>query len=202
MVLNITPMKVFVRESSLYNYKPEKNNKWIEGWWHAVKCVSGLPFILEVYFPHCGASYDKLTLYDISTKIPQIEYDLDVLQIWDCFSPNAYIFEKTFFNRCRVETFLKTKKLVEGNYLFTIDWEGYLADVPEEHKSANFIELENGQIAAQPNNRVKFLLPSLLHDDYSKQVIDWEPKQLIESVEAYPKWKLGKSKRWNYSDVE
>lgn len=200
MVVNITPIKVFVKNQALYNYDKTKEG-YLEGWWHAVKCVGGKPFICEVYFPHTGASYDKLTLGDFNHELTDLpQYSLDTLQLWDVFSADVFLFEKKFFNESTVEVFLKTKEVIKGTYLFTIDWTGYLADVFEEHKSANFILLDNGQVSAQPNNRIKFILPSLIHSDYDKHTIDWQPRKKIESVERNPKWKLGNTETWTYQD--
>jgi hypothetical protein len=200
MVLNITPIKVYVKKEALYNYDPTKTG-YLEGWWHSIKCVGGKPFICEVYFPQNGASYDKLTLSDLFHELTDSDkYSLDILQLWDVFSDNAFLFEKKFFNESTVKVLLKTKKVVQGTYMFTVDWTGYLADVFEEHKSANFILLDNGQIAAQPNNRVRFLLPSLISEDYNKERIDWQPRRQIQSVERNPKWKLGNTETWTYED--
>lgn len=200
MTLNIPPQKVLVKQKALYNNNPDKEG-YLQGWWHSVKCIGSKPFVCEVYFPTTGASYDKLTLEDfIFKKTDLLQYELDVLQIWDVFSDNAYIFQKEFFNEATVQVFLKTKEVIYGTYLFTIDWTGYLADVFEEHKSANFLVLENGQIAAQPNNRIKFLLPSLIHPNFNEQKIDWEPRQEINSVERNAKWKLGNVSKWTYEE--
>lgn len=200
MIHSITPIKVLVKESSLYNNQ-KNSDRLIEGWWHTIKCVSGKPFICEIYFPHNGASYDKLTFEDFYWKEPKGNtYPNHVLQLWDVFSSDSYVKEKTYFAECSVDVLLKTKEIKQGIYLFTVDWEGYLADVFEEHKSANFIKLENGQIAAQPNNRIRWQLPSITHDDYLEQKIDWQARKEIKSVEVEPKWLLGKSEKWDYSD--
>lgn len=45
---------------------------------------------------------------------------------------------------------------MNAQYLFTLDTygEGTLAETPNEHKSYNFVRLENGQFGAYPNNRI------------------------------------------------
>ena len=63
----------------------------------------------------------------------------------------------------------KTHGYISGDYLFTID--SYNSDrdrtditfseTPDEHKSFNIIELQNGQYAAYPNNRCRIVDPSL-----------------------------------------
>ena len=61
------------------------------------------------------------------------------------------------------EIFTRDHQIVKGTYLFTLDNYHPSADeidystseVPEEHKSFNVLELENGQYAAYPNNRMR-----------------------------------------------
>jgi hypothetical protein len=46
----------------------------------------------------------------------------------------------------------------KGSYLFTVDVLGSgLANDPVQHKTHNIVVLENGQLAALPNNRVRFI---------------------------------------------
>jgi hypothetical protein len=64
---------------------------------------------------------------------------------------------------------MKDKKMYDGEYMFTIDschsdpneLNVSLSQTPNEHKSFNIIKLDNGQFAAQPNNRVLFYDQSL-----------------------------------------
>jgi len=54
------------------------------------------------------------------------------------------------------------KKFYHGKYLFTIDWahpdtnilDVEHSEIPQEHKCAHILELDNGNYAAQPNNRL------------------------------------------------
>ena len=65
---------------------------------------------------------------------------------------------------------------------------GFSEDV-EDHKSFNFIKCDNGQFAAQPNNRTIIFEPSsnpkeLKFPDFRVATKSW-------SVEASAKWSLG-----------
>ena len=101
-----------------------------------------------------------------------------------------------------------SKQWYKGEYLFTID--SCHADhnlpninysqVPEEHKSFNILELENGHFAAQPNNRTLF---------YDKSLTPSEPKQpdfkvsTIEyNVESVSKWTAGDDTNYFYNFKE
>jgi hypothetical protein len=41
-----------------------------------------------------------------------------------------------------------------GNYLFTVDWQGSWADIPDQHKNHHVIAGEDGNIYAYPNNKI------------------------------------------------
>ena len=78
------------------------------------------------------------------------------------------------------------KKFYHGKYLFTIDWahpETNILDVehseiPQEHKCAHILELDNGNYAAQPNNRLLWHINSYTTDnswpDYKVQNTYWD----------------------------
>ena len=81
-----------------------------------------------------------------------------------------------------------------GTYLFTIDNyhahrnepDFYFAESPDEHKSHNIIELENGQICAYPNNRCRMTDPSLSNHDLKTP--DFKVSTRYFNVEHVPKW--------------
>ena len=73
----------------------------------------------------------------------------------------------------------KDKKWHHGSYLFTVDWahpDGNILDtdhseIPHEHKCAHIIALDDGNYAAQPNNRCIWDLPSFTVKD---NIPDWK----------------------------
>jgi hypothetical protein len=85
------------------------------------------------------------------------------------------------------------KKFLHGNYLFTIDWahpdpnilDVEHSEIPEEHKCAHILALDNGNYAAQPNNRILWNVGSYTTDnswpDYTVQTTEWnvENKGLV-----------------------
>jgi hypothetical protein len=113
--------------------------------------------------------------------------------MWECLSGSVEIWRKNqlsnvpvLINRGKDNPFLK------GTYWFTIDYlpedQGYghldVGDVEvlEEHKEANVIKLDNGQIAFYPNNRLKWLPPSLT---------------TLEAAKAIPKWQVATNQQWD-----
>jgi len=141
-------------------------------YWVSVKSIKGKALYIESYLSNYGALYDKLPIsaYVWKTDINNEEQlPLDHLEIWDAFSYNITVIKKSTLSGLTCKVFMKNKKMYNGTYIFTIDschsdpneLNVSLSETPNEHKSFNIIKLDNGQFAAQPNNRVLFYDQSL-----------------------------------------
>jgi hypothetical protein len=98
--------------------------------------------------------------------------------------------------------------MYSGNYLFTVDNAhpdhniidtGY-SEWPEDHKSFNFIELDNGQYAAQPNNRCLFFDAASNPTDMKFPDFKVCTKKYV--VEQNPKWRLGDTDTVMYEKIK
>ena len=69
-----------------------------------------------------------------------------------------------------------------------------------EHKSFNIIKLDNGQFAAQPNNRVIWRDSSLIPDKLLQP--DFKVCTQNYTVETEPKWSVGHTDEWQYKTRE
>ncbi len=93
-----------------------------------------------------------------------------------------------------VSVFLKNKTWMDGNYLATINWGSndfntdltYSED-PTEHKSHHIILLKNGQIALQPNNRIKWVEASFVTKDFPEKP-DYLVNDQTWNCETTEKW--------------
>jgi hypothetical protein len=174
----------------------------------SIKSLRSQAFRIEAYLPRYGALYDKLPLHAYVSRNTDLEPDkflaLDTLQIWDCFSYDIAVIQKAFLRNLSCEFYAKDRQLHKGNYLFTVDnaapdmniIDTTYSEWPEDHKSFNFIELDNGQYAAQPNNRCRFFDAAsnpkeMLHPDFKVATKKWV-------VETNPKWRLGDSDTVTY----
>ena len=91
-----------------------------------------------------------------------------------------------------------------GEYQFTIDnahrdhsyIDTNFSEHDSEHKSFNVIRLDNGQFAAQPNNRVIWRDSSLIPDH--TQQPDFKVCTQNYAVESDPKWSVGHTDEWQY----
>jgi len=164
LVTNIPSVKVFVRAEYLYDLE-RGHGDFVEGYWVTAKSIPGRAFYFETYLPDYGALYDKLPISAFTTidKTPTPDLELQDLQFWNCMDYGVTAIEKKYIGSADYEIYTRSHKVLKGTYLFTLD--NYhedpdrvnysTAETPAEHKSFNVIALENGQIAAYPNNRMR-----------------------------------------------
>jgi hypothetical protein len=206
LIVNLPPIKSFIRKEFLYDFE-KGHGEYVPCIWISLKSITGEAFRIESYLYEYGALYDKLPLsaYVWKTDVHVTDLlPLDQLQIWDCMSYNIAILEKSLISGLSCKFLSKNKQWITGTYMFTVDScfpydnildTTYSEDI-EEHKSFNFIQCDNGQFAAQPNNRTIFLEPSsnpkeLKFPDFKVSTKKWR-------VETEAKWSLGDSETVMY----
>ena len=133
-------------------------------------------------------------------KVPRMR--LDELELWNSFSyyPSVTVFDALSISGKYIG---KDKKWYPGSYLFTVDWahpDSNIVDtdhseVPQEHKCAHIMALENGNYAAQPNNRILWHIPSYTVKD---EIPDWEVNHTIWSVEDSRDWQTEDTNKFFY----
>ena len=169
LVHPLPPQHVYVRKEYLYDLQ-EGHGEYTPGIWISVKSTQYKALYFETLLTEYGALYDKLPLSAFVWKRPHGDLPLDVLQLWDCFDYDITVIQKPLLSRC--EFFGKDRNMHPGEYLFTIDnahpdksrIDINFSEHDPEHKSFNIIQLDNGQFAAQPNNRVIWRDSSLTPD--------------------------------------
>ena len=127
-------------------------------------------------------------------KVP--ERRLDELELWNSFS---YYPAGKYIG--------KDKKWHHGKYLFTVDWghpdanilNSDHSEIPHEHKCAHIIALDDGNYAAQPNNRCIWDLPSFTVKD---NIPDWKVQTNEWNVEDTGKWKTEDTDKFFYEIEE
>ena len=132
---------------------------------------------------------------------------LDELQLWNCFSYYPAITSWDILDGQSGKYIGKDKKWHEGAYLFTVDFahpEVNIVDtdhseIPHEHKCAHIIALNDGNYAAQPNNRCIWDIPSFTVKD---EVPDWKVQTSEWNVENTSKWKTEDTDNFFYEIEE
>jgi hypothetical protein len=203
LVANLPPTKVYIKKEYLYDHQ-KGHGEFVEGVWITVKSIQGRALYFETYLPEYGALYDKLPI-SAFVNSPDIKdsLELEELELWDAFSYHITIVEKkNLGERCKY--LAPSKKWYYGKYLFTIDschadtniLNVSYSEVPEEHKSFNILELDNGHYAAQPNNRCLFYEKSMTPSKMLQP--DFKVSTEYYSVENKSKWTAGDDTNYFY----
>jgi hypothetical protein len=210
IIASLPPLKCFVRREFLYNFT--KGFGELEpAIWVSIKALRGQVFRIESLLPNYGALYDKLPLHayvwreDVFSEDSDVDLPIDILQLWDCMGYRFTVLEKIGLRNLGVKFLGKDKAWHHGRYLFTVDFcaDGQDLDTgfteqAEEHKSFNFIMLENGQFACQPNNRCLWYDQSLIPAEV--KFPDFQAAKTFWTVDGTRKWFAGDD--WFYDIQE
>ena len=204
LVANLPPTKVYIKKEYLYDHE-KGHGEFVEGVWITVKSIQGRALYFETYLPEYGALYDKLPISAfVNSSDIKLNLELEELELWDAFSYHIAVINKAYMGSMKCKYLAPSNKWYYGKYLFTIDschsdtniLNVNYSEVPEEHKSFNILELDNGHFAAQPNNRVLFYDKSLTPSKPSQP--DFKVSTKYYSVEDKTKWTAGDDSSFFY----
>ena len=209
LICNLPSTKVYIRKEYLHDGK-EGHGEFVEGHWVSAKSLPGRAFYFETYLPEYGALYDKLPIsaFVSSPETPSPDLPLQDLQFWNCMDYGVTAIFKQFIGSMDFEIFTRSHQVLKGTYMFTLDnyhsdpdnIDYSTAEVPEEHKSFNCIELENGQYALYPNNRMRVYDNSLTPPE--PKMPDFKVSTEYYQVENGYQYRLGDTDEyyWKTSD--
>ena len=195
LLTNLPSTKVYVRKEYLRDLN-DGFGEFVEGVWVCAKSIPGRAFYFETYLPEYGALFDKLPIsaFVSSPETPDPDLDLPNLQFWNCMDYGVTNICKQFVGSMEWEVRTRHFGSIKGEYLCTLD--NYHSDpdvvdcstseVPQEHKSYNLIELENGQYALYPNNRCRVYDISLTPNE--AKIPDFKVSTEYYQVENGIKW--------------
>jgi hypothetical protein len=167
---NIPPIYAQIRREYLYDCK--KHHGEVEDCIvFGLSSITGRSILFHAIMEN-GAVFYRLPI----TAFIQRDYDprtvptkrLDELELWNSFSYYPAVTSWDILSDQHGKYIGKDKKWHEGKYLFTVDWahpdanilDTEHSEIPHEHKCAHIIALDDGNYAAQPNNRCIWDLPS------------------------------------------
>lgn len=212
LIVNLPAVNVWVRKEYLTDFQSGKG-EFVRGVWVSAKSIPGRAFYFETYLPEYGAMYDKLPIsaFVTSPNTPTPDLKLPDLQFWNCMDYGLTVIRKSFISSMDFELYTRKGTKMKGVYLFTLD--NYHQDLntidtntsekPDEHKSHNVIQLENGQFAIYPNNRMRIYDLSLTPEKPLRP--DFKVSTQIYQVENGLNWKrLGDTDDyfWKNSDED
>jgi hypothetical protein len=125
-----------------------------------------------------GAQFARLPLVALCTK-PCDYLEPAVVCLWDCLSYTAAVHQYSYLTTLVADVFCGDGLERRGKYLFTLDWcQSDYSEMPDQHKCHHVFWLESGQMAAMPNNRLRWHEPSWVkpfdeRPDYLVQTRVW-----------------------------
>jgi hypothetical protein len=205
---NIPPVSCYVRKEYLRDLQ-DGHGEFTPAYWVTVKVIRHRALYIEAFLPEYGALYDKLPISAFVQRpsTPKLDLPLGDLQLWDANSTQISVIEKAVLKNMRCKYRTSKGEWNEGHYMFTVDMvhsdpneiNANWASLPAEHKSYNFIRLDNGQYAAQPNNRVLWLDEALVYKE--TKIPDFKVSTKEFSAEG-GRWRLGGEDSWNYDEQD
>ena len=198
LICNLPAEKVWVRREYLRDLQ-DGHGEFVEGVWVTAKSIAGRAFYFETYLPQYGAMFDKLPISAFLSKpvTPKLDMDLPNLQFWNCMDYNVTAIHKQFIGSMDFEVLTRDFGVVKGIYICTLDnyhnspdvIDYSTSEIPEEHKSFNLLQLDNGQYCLYQNNRMRIYDNSLTPE--KPKMPDFKVSTVVYQVENGNNTRLG-----------
>ena len=205
LIANMPAEEVWVRKEYLTDFK-YGHGEFTPGVWVSAKSMPGRAFYFETYLPEYAAIYDKLPISAFVSRpvTPDPDMDLPNLQFWNCMDYGVTAICKQFIGSMDYEIYSRDYGNVRGKYVVTLDnyhddidrVDYSTAETPAEHKSHNLIELDNGQFALYPNNRLRIYDNSLTPKN--PKMPDFKVSTKVYSVERGHMERYGDTDDYHY----
>ena len=163
---NIPPIDCYVRGNFLRN-QIDSHDQYFECVIFGVSSVQNRSPLFH-FMMEDGGLWWRMPINAFCTKPGVPEVDLHELVLWNSFSPYVAVTKFANLTNLKMSYRDRQKNVVQGKYLFTLDWhnpdsnrldDGY-SETPNEHKCGHVIQRDDGNFAIQPNNRVRVFEPS------------------------------------------
>lgn len=158
MIVDIPRFKCYVDGDYLSN---DIDGSFVEAYCFALTLIESRPLFFTVHTID-GAVYSRIPILAIRQVYNHDEYECPTskeyqmkdLDQWGAISSNAQCIKHEYLKDYSVDCFHLKEK---GMYWCTIDYEGEdFSQDPEQMKTTNIIFLDNGFVAALPNNHIRF----------------------------------------------
>ena len=193
---SIPPIYCKIRKEYLYDLDKKYSTEYEDCVVFGITSIAGRAILFNILLAN-GACYWRLPISAFFQKrfsrAEVQDMQIHELELWNCFSyyPSVHCFDYLVGEKGKYLGL--DKKFKYGKYLFTIDWahpdpnilDVEHSEIPQEHKCAHILELDNGNYAAQPNNRILWNISSFTTGrnwpDYTVQTTEWsvENKGLV-----------------------
>lgn len=199
------PTKAWLRKEFLYNQE--------SGHCDLVEViifgVTGIPGRVPMF--HCvssfGAVWFRLPIHAfVLSPAAKPELSLEDLCLWNSFSYSLSVHTFSYLDGLACAYLGRDKAWHKGTYYTTVDWcnnagEFGFAETPDEHKCHHVIKLDNGQIALQPNNRIRWFEPAFITESFPDRP-DFKVNTQVWTVENTAKWRTENNNSYMYGVIE
>jgi hypothetical protein len=199
MNANIPPMECFVRAEYMRQHKDSHGillNALIFG-------VASLPGQVPLFHFQLedGGIWWRMPISAFCHKKDAPATCLEELVLWDSFSYEVSVIKFDWLTNKRMEYISRSRTKRGGRYLFTLDWADSrgmgMAEQPGHHKCGHVIELDEGNYAIQPNNRLRSFDPAFT-TRFGENIIDRLLSDRVYTAEQSPKWQLTSEETYDY----
>lgn len=162
--VSIPIQRVVVRSGFLHDFR--EDGDWIDGTAHAIALLPARCLCFHVLLDN-GAHIGRLPIHALAWKVPDKPVPEDEpwrVQLWDVFSYDGAVTEYDYLSGMRCRAMLSDGSASGGNYLFTVDYFGTQQSEMAGDlgwKCHHVLALDNGWLAALPNNRLCFAEPAV-----------------------------------------
>jgi len=200
---NVPPIECYIRGNYLRDQK-DSHDKYFQCLIFGVTSLPGqvplFNFIMED-----GGIWWHAPISAFCTKEGVLEQDLHELELWDSFSYHIAVTKFSILQNKKLKFLSRNGKEHFGTYLFTLDWAhsdfneinfGF-SENPGQHKWGHVLQLDNGNFAIQPNNRLRLYDPNFVTKQ-GQNLIERKVNSHIFTVENNPKWHTENSDNFDY----
>ncbi len=176
-----------VRKEFLRNLE-DGHDEYVEACVFGVTALEGRLPAFQVMLRD-GAQFARLPLVALC-KQPCEYLEPPVVCLWDSLSYTVAVHRYAYLTTLVADVFCGDGVERRGEYLFTLDWaQSDYSEMPDQHKCHHLFWLADGQMAAMPNNRLRWHEPSWVkpfkdRPDYLVQTREWTTERSRAVVDA------------------
>ena len=202
MNADLPPLKVWISRRHLT--QDDEADGYEAGYCFALQSYRGRALQFHVML-QSGAHFRHIPLHWLIHKhLPTTHCDLEQLQLWDCGSNRPVVTVFSFLRDHECTVILRDRTTINGIYWATVDWlpdsdpEAGMLLQPDQNKCAHLIQLENGQIAALPTNRIAFKDAYFIGNAPKPQKQGYVTIETIWKAESADKWSVAETDKTFY----
>ena len=197
---NIPTITCFIRNEFLFNFE-RGQNEYTAADVHSVASIQKRTPLFEAFLEN-GVNWTRRPIHAFCWKTNAETLPLTEHVYWDCFSSYIDVQVRERLSGLRADLISITGVKRQGVYMFTLDWSegdfneldfGY-ASKPDQHKCGHVIQMDNGNFAIQPNNRMRVF--------DSNMGVNWSEPPLINRLVNTRVWSVEDEPKWTTTETE